>query len=263
MVGLETLTPRQMRLAAWSVFNIRNWYSVIESRRRARRLSSIVLRSGLNLSVKAKDCQPFFEIFAEKRYDHPDFLIPRDGVIVDVGANIGFYSVYAATRLVPEGRVFAFEPIPACAEVIETNCRRNGIDNVTVFQLGVGKQDGVVPFHIAERSGDSSLFAVLSSQQIESAVVLSPRRLFAMFSRIDLIKVDCEGAEFILLWEADKREWEKVAAVSMEYHLGLNTGYPDGNPTVVADRLVELGFRVLSHQPTKDPRFGYIRAQRS
>jgi FkbM family methyltransferase len=253
---------RQIRLAAWSVLNLENWPEVIESRRKNKPLSSINMRNGVRLGLSADERQPFFEVFGEKVYDHPKLRVPKDGVVVDIGANIGIYTVYAALNLVPQGRVFAFEPTQQCASAIERNCRDNRIGNVSVVNKGIAKVDGMVPFNIAERSSDSSMFSISSGKRIESVEVLSPISLFGMFSRIDLMKLDCEGAEFILLWEAERSDWEKVRAITLEYHLGLQTGYPDGNVEAITGRLVDLGFRILSSEPTKNPQFGYIIARR-
>jgi FkbM family methyltransferase len=257
------LSTRQIRLAGWSVVNLKNWLEVIESRRRNRPLSEIRLRDGTRLHVTGDERQPFFEIFSEKKYDHAGLSVPENGTVVDIGANVGMYAIYAALNLVPKGTVFAYEPNPVCAARIQENCSLNRIENVSVINRAVAKMNGKVSFNIAERSGDSSVFAIPDRKTIDYVEGIRPEKLLSAYPKIDLLKIDCEGGEFIVLWETSAAEWERVKAVSMEYHLGFNTGYPDSSAKLIEDRLREFGFKILLSEPTPNPSFGYIIASKN
>jgi FkbM family methyltransferase len=254
---------RQIRLAVWSIVNLENWREVIESRRKNSSLSEIRLRNGMNLRVSEDERQQFFEIFGEHVYDHAAFAVPKDGVVVDIGANTGLYSIYAAKNLVPRGKVYSFEPNPECAAKVRENCRLNAIENVNVRCLAISSTTGRAAFNVASRTGDGSLFSVAATKATVEVDTISAKDFFASIPATDLLKVDCEGGEHALLWSADASCWSKVKSVSMEYHLGLKTGFPDDSASQVENRLRELGFRVLRSRPTVDPKFGYIAASRS
>lgn len=251
---------RQIRLACWSVCHLQNWAEVIQSRRILGPLSDIRMRNGLRLAVSEDERQMLFEVFGDHAYDHPAILPPKDGTVVDIGANVGIYSIYAATRLVPFGRVVAFEPNPACASKIRHNCALNGITNIEIRELAVASTDGQISFHVAARSGDGSVFAPDHARESITVKSVSANTFLQSIPRADLMKIDCEGGEHPLLWQSEPRQWERVRAICMEYHLGFNTGFPDESPDQVEQRLAYLGFRSIQRTPTSDSRFGYIAA---
>jgi len=70
--------------------------------------------------------------------------------------------------------------------------------------------------------------------------------------KIDILKIDCEGAEWELF--EDAASWQKVNSVTMEYHLWAR---PGSSVEDVKEKFNELGFRVISHSPISD-KFGLI-----
>src|SRR5437899_5631758 len=91
----------------------RNWPAVI-SARKVKGPGVLVLRDStrLSLSDMHEEIWAFWSIYWERCYDRDFNNIPRDGTILDLGANVGIFSAYAATRLVPDGRVIAVEANP-------------------------------------------------------------------------------------------------------------------------------------------------------
>lgn len=67
--------------------------------------------------------------------------LPRDGVVLDIGANIGIMTVLIARR-VDRGRVHAFEPIPDNFRTLEANVEHFGLTNVSLHQLALGEEQG-------------------------------------------------------------------------------------------------------------------------
>jgi FkbM family methyltransferase len=76
--------------------------------------------------------------------------------VLDIGANIGIYSINAARRIRP-GRVYAFEPVPENVSLLERNIGLNGLDNVDVVRNAVGERQGVVPIFLSRTIGSHSL----------------------------------------------------------------------------------------------------------
>ena len=112
---------------------------------------------------------------------------------VDVGANIGYFSVLASRRVGERGRVFAVEPDPYTVRLLEANLSRNGCANVSVLRMAAAAATGTVPFAVATegrsgssiRPGSTSLAAVPSARLDD---VLGDEE-------VDVMKVDVEGAE--------------------------------------------------------------------
>src|SRR5436190_1863495 len=67
-------------------------------------------------------------------------------VFLDVGANIGFYSLFAAQRVGPSGRVFSFEPDPMTFESLQRSVRRNGFGWASCLNMAVSDREGEMPF---------------------------------------------------------------------------------------------------------------------
>jgi FkbM family methyltransferase len=125
-------------------------------------------------------------------------LIPLGGVAVDIGANIGYYTLLMARAVGPEGRVIAFEPDAANAELLRRNIAENGYANVIVVEAAVAESEGTVRLHLAEAN---SVNHRLSTDDDGRAVVEIPAVTLDGWLeangvvRADFIKLDIEGAE--------------------------------------------------------------------
>lgn len=132
------------------------------------------------------------------------FLKP-DMVLIDAGANIGEYSLFAAKRLT-KGKVLAFEPMPKILTLLNENIKLNNFSNVQVFSYGLADQEGVLPFHeLDAKDGNEGLSTFYPGEKKVKQVMNAPLKSFdAAFdsygiNRIDFIKFDIEGGELAAL----------------------------------------------------------------
>jgi FkbM family methyltransferase len=125
--------------------------------------------------------------------------------VLDSGANIGYYSLTAAPLVGDDGSVHAFEPTPGLARRISENARMNGFGNIRVNACAVADRVGTAVFHLSsEDSEANSLFAVEDAcRHMEVPVTsLDAYVSAAGVSRVDVVKIDCEGAELKVLYGA-------------------------------------------------------------
>ena len=121
--------------------------------------------------------------------------------VVDVGANVGLYTCLAATWLPPDGRVTAFEPVPANLQYLHQNVGQNTLsDRVVIEEMAVGDGPGVIDIYLVEGSiGTHSASArnALDSTRSVTVAVVSLDQYLADRSgpRTDILKVDVEGYE--------------------------------------------------------------------
>jgi len=120
--------------------------------------------------------------------------------LIDVGANVGYYTLVGARIVGPRGAVHSFEPNTAIRDQLSANIRRNGFDNVTVHAEAMTRHSGNVKFYLSasENSGTSSIVPgsglkdegedVPCLSLDDFAASLEPRPL-------DVLKIDIEGAE--------------------------------------------------------------------
>ena len=124
-------------------------------------------------------------------------LLQPGGVFIDVGANIGYFTLLAAARVGPQGRVVAFEPNPDNCELLAESIRANGFENITVH-----------PYAVGDRPRDSLLAAggVISNGHIlDAPPAAAPvyRRVRVVraddhlrdLPTVDVVKIDIEGGE--------------------------------------------------------------------
>ena len=86
-------------------------------------------------------------------------LLPNDSVIADVGANIGYYTLWFSKIAARAGKIFAFEPNAGVMQVLRTNLDLNHVDNAMVVEAACGDLTGTMDFYIAAHHHSSSLHA--------------------------------------------------------------------------------------------------------
>lgn len=126
-------------------------------------------------------------------------------VMVDVGANIGYFTVLAAQLVGPEGRVVAVEASPGLADIVRRNVAMNGhLPTVTVWQRAAWSGLDRLRLHQRVHYGANSSLAGAAAEHLEAladreeeveveAVALDD--LLGGLERIDVLKLDVEGAE--------------------------------------------------------------------
>lgn len=120
-------------------------------------------------------------------------------VIVDVGANVGYYTLLAGKHLRGTGHVHAVEPAPDNLAVLKRNLMLSRLGNVTVHPYAAGRRHERRTFYLTEWGGTHGLygsdFSRLVGQMEVSVVPLDE----AIQSTVDLVKIDVEGAELEVL----------------------------------------------------------------
>lgn len=152
-------------------------------------------------------------------YAHAPLRRPQ--VIFDIGGNIGVTAMLLS-QAYPEAHVYSFEPLPENAELLRFNTR--GLANVTPVPYALGSRSGLLTY---ERSGDDRNFGgggFFGSQQdpqrlAEAPVVAVGDALEELgIARIDLIKIDTEGAEHDVLTSIPEHVLENVSLIVGELH---------------------------------------------
>lgn len=140
-------------------------------------------------------------------------LLPQDCVFVDVGANHGEFSICAAS-VARDGNVYAYEPMKDNIRKLRKNIDRNGFKNIFVQEYGLSNIDSRdVPIYTREEEfSDGSFHGGLGTiysisgrdKAIETINLHKLDDVFRKDSRIDVIKIDVEGAELTVLQGACK-----------------------------------------------------------
>lgn len=125
------------------------------------------------------------------------FLLKPGSSFVDVGANVGYYTVLASQLVGPTGSVVAIEPQPEALSVLQLNAHRQAAQ-VHVSRAAASDSQGKVKFYVRESGDTSSLLPGVGTR----VVFVDADTLDSICEaqlRIDLIKIDVEGTEFQVL----------------------------------------------------------------
>jgi FkbM family methyltransferase len=182
---------------------LRRFVHTAERRFLGRRIVSPVELDGYTVHFRPEDKPLLLGQLAggyeqETRQRIEATLRPGD-TFVDVGANIGFFTLLASRRVGPEGRVIAFEAMPGTSEILRRNVDANRLSNVEVVNKAVLDRCGTVAFDVDDySSGGSGLSSTERSHRRQLEV--DACSLDAFFEPrgwppLRLIKIDVEGAE--------------------------------------------------------------------
>ena len=181
------------------------------------------LRDGFEIETSNSASDPSTIMVVLVREDYAP--IPRGGVVIDVGANIGTFMLYAIRS--GAKRVVAFEPSRDAFSVLRRNVERNRLhEHVVVRQLAVaGRSGATVWFPTASNptnhmlDGRSSTDPALHRDHAP-VTTTSVAEIVDTYGDVDLLKLDCEGAEYEIVASTHGSAWSRIRAVRIEYHKG-------------------------------------------
>jgi FkbM family methyltransferase len=186
---------------------------------------------------------------------HPRYL-GAGSTVLDLGANYGHFALAVTQRF--GCHCVAIEPSPECFAAIPDSAK------ISKLQIGIAGAAGQMPFHIAAPSptlrlprsvASSFVFPVEQAQTIEIQVISLPELVKQLaWSRVDLIKIDIEGAEIEVLNACPDDFLRRIAQISVEFHdfCGIT---PLSDVRYTLRRLHSLGFSSvrmsrIGHQDT-------------
>lgn len=123
--------------------------------------------------------------------------IKKGDIILDIGANIGYYTLIFAKSVGEEGKVFAFEPEPDNFALLKKNVEINDYKNVILVQKAISNKTGRTKLYLCEEGpGDHRIYDWLDGRQsIEIEVIRLDDYFKDYDGKIDFIKMDIQGAE--------------------------------------------------------------------
>jgi FkbM family methyltransferase len=202
---------------------------------------TIELPNGLTCYLTSKPMRPMAgalakEIFDRRCYAPPGFELRATDTVVDIGANLGLFALWAAPQA---AHIISVEPAPRAIECLKLNIERNRVQNVTVVEKAVARNGGVLemvthpgweglshtvgqpqPFFIRLlTSGVRKRNEEQDGERFSVPKVSLPRLLDDCgLSRVNYLKIDCEGGEYEILRSMGAAHWQRIDKVVMEFH---------------------------------------------
>ena len=199
---------------------------------------------GLKLRVQtAEELFILNEIFFEQCYN---FMLPeKDLVVIDVGMNVGYASLYFATK--PEvKKIYSFEPFLPTFESAQTNLEHNPQfqDKIVAQNFGLSSSEGVLEVAYSNDSKGRNIARqgnLRGDNRVKVRLKEASKELLAIVKETEhsvVIKMDCEGAEheiFDSMYEHDIPT--KVKVIMLEWHFS--------RPSEIAKYLLKNNFRLI------------------
>jgi FkbM family methyltransferase len=258
---------------SYSIFEllagVKNWPMLIPVFLRRPAKDNRILKfrkSDVKMGVRgAMDVWSVKETFLDGFYRRYGVPIQDDWTVIDIGAGIGDFSIDAAFGR-PNTWVYAFEPFPDSFDYLKKNLALNEVKNVEAFQEAIWSKPGHLVLDVS--GGEPLQIASQETKEIEGeppkdAVEVPAVTLAFVISRhglaqVDLLKLDCEGAEYEILMTARKETLDRIHRIVMEYH-DLDEKYQ--HQTLIA-YLERKGYRVSWVQNVVHDDIGYLYAER-
>ncbi|MGH2582469.1 MAG: FkbM family methyltransferase [Anaerolineales bacterium] len=198
------------------------------------------------------------ETYLDRFYERCGFPLQEDWVVIDIGAGLGEFTLDAARH--PNNRVYAYEPFGPSFELLKANLNLNRVANVEAFQEAVAEEGGVVRLDISEPEPIKMHTVGHNENGLEVLAITLPQ----IFKRhaiqlCHLLKMDCEGAEYEILFSTPPEVLARIYRIVMEYHEGA----ANRNHKELSNYLKNYGFEVETFANYVHKDLGYLRAWRN
>lgn len=217
------------------------------------------LRNGLLFKVGSHtgDISILNETFINKTYmfksKHFNLTFNPGDVVLDIGSHIGDFSIYFGQKY-SDVEFFCFEPAPRLFNLCKSNIELNNLKNVHVFEFGISSQTRKAAFYLGNNSAIGSLYSAfeesfakgVASYQKNNEIEVQIHSINEILpiigkSRIDIIKLDCEGAEYDILYNINYSLLVNIRFLLIEAHFMQNM-CPEYNPLKLMEFLNSKGF---------------------
>jgi FkbM family methyltransferase len=222
----------------------------LDSLRLKRRPYAAVAVNGLKLSLlpRSGESFTFYENIIRRDYLKFGITLRPGSTVVDIGANIGAFTVLAGLIVGPTGRVIAFEPVTETFQRLEGNVALNGLRNIECHRAAIYSRDGAITLQIYAKSAFATAHKVNEvdhDRPVETVPCLTLQRVFRDFriDHIDLLKVDCEGSEYGIFETLSPDLAARIDQIAVEVH-----PVEGKSPGQLCEKISTLGFTTAPAQ---------------
>lgn len=209
---------------------------------------------------------PVYEIFAEDCYDLRWFLgdlIDRPIHVLDIGAHVGTFSTHLAANH-PSATIDCFEPSPDTYQYLRRNVEANGnTDRIHTHQKALAGETGFAIFDLQGAGSGHNHIAFderIDGSGVRVETVAFDEVVAAARGPVEVIKMDCEGGEYDLVYKSSKESWANVQRLVLEYHTMPDESWEElrawfasvGLHVVRDERAPIAGTAWLSRTPLRD-----------
>lgn len=199
------------------------WELIFLNRFFGRNTRICVLRNGIKIFGGYNSNIPdlVYEIFIKSFYFYEKLQIYKNDVVMDIGANIGVFSIFAAKK--GASKIYSIEPIYSNCELIRKNFKVNKFALPIIINRAVVNKIGTTKFYLGNLDSHGTVSDHNHKGKFTDAIKVKTTTLEHIFEKqkirkIDFLKIDCEGSEGEIVKSTKKSIWDRINKISMEYH---------------------------------------------
>lgn len=204
----------------------KNWLLVIAVRLPLRKFISMIiyeLRAGIMILVRTNDVDGRIvdNIFLGE-YSYTGFDIKPTDVVIDIGAHIGIFSLFSAVQAT-HGKIFAYEPQSENFNLLKINTILNQSSNITFENYAISDKKSSMRLYLPSKSKClANLYHPSPTYETVNTLTLEDIFSEKKISVCNLLKLDCEGAEYDILTSTSPSIFKRIDKIIFEYHLERN-----------------------------------------
>ena len=235
---------RRARIAGHAFSDIANWREVLPRATVGKSVTEIRLRNGSIIKAPPENAlwPHFSDIWYHLSYTK-HCAIPPNSLVVDIGANVGVFSLFAARAA---RVVYSLEPASSNFSRLVSNASHT--QNIVPLNLACAGRDGRASLDLSDNPVSFSLMTSRSPDRHETVDVIELGTLFERYKigQCDFLKLDCEGSEFEIILNSEPSLMGRITRIVMEYHDHLSEGFSHRD---LLQKLDKLGFHTTAYNP--------------
>jgi len=186
-------------------------------------IQKVNFKNGFKLEVPHQLKTAFDEIYLRDVYQKGLSKIKDGATVLDLGANAGYFSL-AAFMKSKNINLIAVEPLPTNLKLYRETMSLNGIDDFTLIEKAVLNNEGKdLEIHYEEDGAASVGASMITRRKSRTSINVPTTTLDEIYevnslSHVDVLKIDCEGAEYNILYNASDDVFGKTPCIILETH---------------------------------------------
>jgi FkbM family methyltransferase len=242
----------------------KNWTEILVKIRKKQRLTRLILRNGVQIDSPGDN--PWFlgmvdDTFFEDVHTPPGLHVEANDVVVDIGANVGIFTLFSAFRT--QKTVYAFEPAPENIRFLNRNIRTNRLRNVIVHNVAVCDKTGkLTKLYLVDSVGHSLFDHAGKRKKYIEVPPMTLQHIMdnVVAGEVGFLKIDCEGCEGLIFSSTPTDCLRRIKKIVVEFHDGTSPLKHDD----IQRLLEEAGFETWLDWWIfgKDSPYGYLYGKR-
>lgn len=216
-----------------------------------------IKNTSIKIIVDPKNGATDRELFLQKERDVEVINIMKQNlhegsIFLDIGANIGYETMWGAHLVGQSGRVYSFEPLPHLIKQINESLELNNFSNVSIIKKASGEKEGTATLFIhKEDAGLTSIKNSLGATDELNIEITTVDKELSQVNRLDVIKLDVEGYEYEALRGGENIICKFLPIIIFEFSPHLYEKDRSGKSLELLFFLHDLGYKIFAIENLK------------